>query len=151
MYYLLFIVSLIVLAALHIKLLDWPRCFPVYGQFMIMTGLLNHAITHSLVINQYLEFPWRFFPLWTYNNILYDLLLLPAFGLLLIEWSTIKGKRISFALFFSLFIVLKDYILAEYTDLLSLFKWTLAHSMIGALITFYFWSALYFWLKKHII
>ncbi len=135
---------------LIIKYLDWRRNYPLYLAFFIFVGLVNNTISNVLINKGFLEFPWRIFPAWTLNNIVYDFFLLPAFTLLLVDIALNTRKFLGFMLFYSAFITVQDYLVSYYTALLVRREWPLFYTAISSALIFIIWLFFYQWLKKNI-
>ncbi|WP_370297817.1 CBO0543 family protein [Ammoniphilus sp. YIM 78166] len=115
---------------------------------MVTLGLLNSLITNALVRKGYLAFPWRLFPHWTQNNIIYDFLLLPGFALLMIQLHEVWDHFWFILLQFVFIITLQDYLVSTYTTMLAMKKWTLYHTALSAFFVFFIWYGYYYWLSS---
>lgn len=145
---LLVLFSVLMVVALK-SFLDWNALYPVYLLFIMMVGFMASLVSHILVIKGFLEFKWRLFSSLVLNNVVYDFFLLPSFSLLLVVWAQQTGYPWLFAILFSGFTTLQDYLIERYTDMLDFKRWTLVHSAIGSGIGFLLWYLFYSWLHHH--
>jgi len=119
--------------------LNWRQKFPVYLMLLLLLGLTDTWISHMLVLQDYLEFPHRLFPDWTLNNVVYDLWVLPAFLLLLVDDVRERQRPWLTMTLAASGLTLQDYWIETYTNLLVLEKWTLWHTWFSTAL--YYWSA----------
>lgn len=145
----LMLLSLVMLL-LIIRYLDWRNNYPLFLVFFILVGLVNHTISGVLINKGYLAFPWRIFPAWVPNNLDYDLFLLPAFTLLLIDIAVNTRKFWQFTLFYAAFITVQDYLISQYTTLLVRLEWPLVYTAISSALIFMVWLFVYQRLKRYI-
>lgn len=139
----------LLMLALAARRLEWGERYPLYLVFLIVAGMANSLISHTLVIGGRLEFTWRPFPEWTLNNIVYDLWLMPVFTLLLVDAALKMGRKWEAVLFYPAFNTVLDYYVLQYTLLLSFKKWTLAHTAISSVLVFFIWFWFYHWLARY--
>lgn len=130
--------------------LPWSMRFPVYGLFIVLSGLANTWISHILVIKGYLSFPLRPFAGWTMSNVVYDWVVFP--GLLLTVIDFMERKKLSpwlISLLFALFVTVQDALVISYTNLLVFDKWKLSYTFVGSFLAFWLGYATYHWLLRY--
>lgn len=139
-----------VVLAVAYRRLHWVQRYPAYLLFITVAGLLDTWVSHGLVLAGYVTFPWRFLPGITLNNMLYDLLILPLFSLVIIEWALAEKRFWLPLLFYAGVITAQDWLAIHYTRLLAFEKWTLFHSAVSAAVFFAMLRQYFCWLCRHV-
>ncbi|RXT08008.1 CBO0543 family protein [Ammoniphilus sp. CFH 90114] len=116
--------------------LDWAQFARAYLLFFGVRAVLNTIISNFLVSLNYLEFPYRFLPHLTANNLIYDGFLLPGFTLLVLHYA-IRLRMLWWGMgVYVVFLVVQDYFIMKHTELLVLHKWTLYHTAISGALNY---------------
>lgn len=144
----LYLITILILFLLY--RLPWAHRYPVFGLFIVLSGLTNTWISHILVIKGYLSFPLRPFASWTMNNIVYDWIVFP--GLLLTTLDFMERKKLPpwiLSILFALFVTVLDGLVIAYTNLLIFNKWTLTYTFVASIPSFWLGYAVYHWLLRY--
>jgi hypothetical protein len=97
-----------------------------------------------------LSFPIRPFPALFDNNVIYDWIAFPTFGLWMVRLSFIRHSLPAYLLLFAATVTLLDWTLVNFTRLLQYYRWNLAYTFLSASATFLLARMLFHWLVvKH--
>jgi hypothetical protein len=129
---------------------EWRRCGVSYIVFLLAFAIYNTTISHVLIRLGMLSFPIRPFPALFNNNVIYDWIAFPAFGLWMVRLSCIRHAISAYLLLFAATVMLLDWALVDLTRLLQYKGWNLIYTFLSASATFLLARMLFYWLVvKH--